>query len=151
MNCKHCNVDTNKVIYTSKQWNLVFHKQDYLGRCILSTIRHVDNFSKLTDEEVIDLRNLLNSIEVTLKKLYGCTMLNWCCNMNNVYSRIDTPNPHVHIHVRPRYQNTVNINNVDYKDKEFGEHYDRFAPIQFDSETINIIFESFKSEFLNSI
>ncbi len=146
VNCRHCNPDKNAIIYKGKFWTLVFHKQDYLGRCILNTNRHINNFSKLTDVELIDLRNMLSAVENELKDLFGCTMLNWVCNMNNAYSE-EKPNPHVHIHIRPRYKNQVNINGVIYEDKEFGSHYDRNASIQFDDSTIKFIFNQIKNNF----
>lgn len=34
-----------------------------------------------------------------------------------------TPNPHLHIHVRPRYKNAVVINDHAYIDTEFAHHY----------------------------
>ena len=150
MDCKHCKIDENKIIYKGEYWTLSFHKQDYLGRCVLSTNRHVDNFNKLSDKEVISLRNMLHAIECELKDLYECSMLNWCCNMNNVYSE-NTTNPHVHIHVRPRYKNIVKVNGVYYKDNEFGSHYDRNAKIQFDEETIKMIYSQMKNNFTKYI
>ena len=146
MSCKHCNIDESKVLYKSKYWTLSFHKQDYLGRCILSTNRHLDKFSCLTDDETISLRNHLKALEDMLRDLYGCTMLNWCCNMNNAYAK-ENPQPHVHIHIRPRYKNEVVVNGTNYKDKEFGAHYDRFAPIQFDEITTTIIYNQMKDNF----
>lgn len=145
-NCKHCNPVKEKIVFCGKFWTLIFHKQDYLGRCILITNRHIDNIAKLDDEEVIDLRNMLSALEGELRDLYGCTMLNWCCNMNNVQSR-ENPNPHVHIHIRPRYKNQVNVNGVVYKDKEFGSHYDRSAPVQFDEQTTKFIYKQMKGNF----
>ncbi|MCQ2555830.1 MAG: HIT family protein [Clostridia bacterium] len=145
-NCKHCNHDENKIIYRSKFWTLVFHKQDYLGRCILDANRHVDNFNKLSDDEVVDLRNVLLALENELKDLYNCTMLNWCCNMNNVWSE-DNPSPHVHIHVRPRYKDAIKVNGEIYQDKEFGAHYDRNASIQFSEATIQHIYNEMKNNF----
>ena len=150
MNCKHCNIDENKVIYKGKYWTLSIHKQDYLGRCVLTTNRHIDNFNKLSDEEVVSLRNMLTAIEDELKDLYGCTMLNWCCNMNNVYAE-DKPEPHVHIHIRPRYKEMVDVNGINYKDNEFGSHYNRFAKVQFNNETINMIYNHMKENFYKYI
>lgn len=146
MECYYCTPDESKVLYKGKFWTLVFHKQDYLGRCVLNTNRHIDNFSKLSDDEIIDLRNMLSAVENEPKDLFGCTMLNWACNMNNVYSE-ENPNPHVHIHIRPRYKNPVNINGTIYVDREFGSHYDRKASVQFDTVTIKFIFNQIKNNF----
>ncbi len=143
MNCYHCNIDKNKIILKNDYWTLSFHKQDYLGRCVLSTNRHVETFTEITNDELISFKKMLKAIENLLKDLYGCSMLNWCCNMNNVFSK-KNPNPHVHIHIRPRYKEVVEINNTTYKDKEFGSHYDRFAKVQFDEQTIDLIYNQIK-------
>lgn len=144
--CKFCNNENNRIVFRGKFWTLAFHKQDYLGRCVLYTNRHVDNFNELYDSELVDMRNMLAGVEKELKDLFGCTMLNWCCNMNNVYAE-ENPEPHVHIHIRPRYKEEVNVNGIVYHDKEFGSHYDRKAPVQFDEDTIKYIYKQMKGNF----
>lgn len=42
--------------------------------------------------------------------------------MNNFYKEAQ-PNPHLHIHVRPRYKAPIVINNHYYADAEYGHHY----------------------------
>ena len=42
--------------------------------------------------------------------------------MNNFYKEV-TPNPHVHLHLRPLYKNAISINNHSYIDTEFAHHY----------------------------
>ena len=42
--------------------------------------------------------------------------------MNNFYKESE-PNPHLHIHVRPRYGKPVMLNESTYTDSEFGHHY----------------------------
>ena len=42
--------------------------------------------------------------------------------MNSFY-KDSTPNPHLHIHVRPRYDKPVVIDGNTYIDNEFGHHY----------------------------
>ena len=41
--------------------------------------------------------------------------------MNDFYKN-ETPNPHVHLHVRPRYGNAIVINKHTYIDTEFAHH-----------------------------
>ncbi len=150
MNCTHCDHTNKSVIYKSKYWTIVLHKQDYLARCVVDLNRHVNNFARLSNEEVIELRDLLGKYEVMLKDLFGCTMLNWCCNMNNAYG--EGRDAHVHIHVRPRYKNSVTIKDITYVDKEFGAHYDRKAPVQFNQDTQDFIYKKLAenaSKYLN--
>lgn len=42
--------------------------------------------------------------------------------MNSFYKE-STPDPHLHIHVRPRYDKPVMLNGSTYIDSEFGHHY----------------------------
>ena len=42
--------------------------------------------------------------------------------MNSFYKESE-PNPHLHIHVRPRYDKPVMVNGSNYTDSEFGHHY----------------------------
>ena len=42
--------------------------------------------------------------------------------MNGFYKEA-APDPHLHIHVRPRYDKPVMLNGSAYADGEFGHHY----------------------------
>ena len=42
--------------------------------------------------------------------------------MNNFYKESE-PDPHLHIHVRPRYDKPIVLNGSTYPDSEFGHHY----------------------------
>ena len=42
--------------------------------------------------------------------------------MNSFYKESE-PDPHLHIHVRPRYDEPVIVNGNAYIDSEFGHHY----------------------------
>ena len=42
--------------------------------------------------------------------------------MNSFYKET-APDPHLHIHVRPRYDKPVMLNESIYTDSEFGHHY----------------------------
>ena len=42
--------------------------------------------------------------------------------MNSFYKEA-APDPHLHIHVRPRYDKPVMLNGNAYADGEFGHHY----------------------------
>lgn len=47
---------------------------------------------------------------------------NWSCLLNDFY-KITAPNPHLHLHVRPRYKNPFLLNGTQYIDEDFGHHY----------------------------
>ncbi len=77
---------------------------------------------ELTDDEWKELRKLICKVETCLKTVLGATLCNWSCLMNNFYKESE-PNPHLHIHVRPRYNEPVMVNGHTYTDSEIGHHY----------------------------
>ncbi|MBP3273147.1 MAG: HIT family protein [Ruminococcus sp.] len=125
-NCEWCNLseaDKQFQVYESKSWSVFLSdEQDYIGRCILVLKRHCGAMSELTDDEWDELRKLVCKVEAYLKTVLGATLCNWSCLMNSFYKESE-PNPHLHIHVRPRYDEPVMVNEHSYVDSEFGHHY----------------------------
>ena len=110
-------------VYESKCWSVFLSdEQDYIGRCILVLKRHCNSMSELTGEEWEELHNLVCKAEACLKAVLGATLCNWSCLMNSFFKDA-APNPHLHIHVRPRYEKPVMLNGNTYTDSEFGHHY----------------------------
>ncbi|MBR0137329.1 MAG: hypothetical protein IJM15_02860 [Erysipelotrichaceae bacterium] len=125
-NCKWCNLSEEEKrfqLFESKSWSVFLSdEQDYIGRCILVLKRHCHSLSELTDDEWEELHNLIYKNEECLKSVLGATLCSWSCLMNSFYKE-ETPDPHLHIHVRPRYEKPVIINGNTYADGEFGHHY----------------------------
>lgn len=126
-NCDWCNLseeDKRFQVYESTFWSVFLSdEQDYIGRCILVLKCHCGSMTELTDGEWEDLRNLICKVEICLKTVLGATLLcNWSCLMNSFYKETE-PNPHLHMHVRPRYDEPVMVNGNTYIDSEFGHHY----------------------------
>ena len=65
---------------------------------------------------------IVDKLEKLYKERLGADLCNWSCLMNSFYKESD-PNPHLHIHVRPRYKESLMINNNPYIDTEFAHHY----------------------------
>ena len=126
-NCTWCNISEEEkkyLIVQSQYWSVYLaDKQDYIGRCILVLNRHCESLSKLDDEEWAELKVLIERLETAITSSLGANMFNWSCLMNDFY-KSETPNPHLHIHVRPRYNTPVIINGKEYFDEEFAHHYD---------------------------
>ena len=78
--------------------------------------------SELTDGEWDELRSLVRKVEACFKDVLGAALCNWSCLMNHFYKEAE-PDPHLHIHVRPRYDKPIMINGSTYADSEFGHHY----------------------------
>ncbi len=125
-NCNWCNLseeDKRFQVYESTFWSVFLSdEQDYIGRCVLVLKRHCGSMTEQTDDEWEDLRNLICKVEICLKTVLGATICNWSCLMNSFFKEIE-PNPHLHIHVRPRYDKPAIVNGSTYIDSEFGHHY----------------------------
>ena len=125
-NCSWCNLteeDKRYQLYETVFWSVFLsYEQDYIGRCILVLKRHCGSMSELTDDEWEELHKLICKVETCLKTVLGATLCNWSCLMNSFYKESE-PDPHLHIHVRPRYDEPVMVNGHAYIDSEFGHHY----------------------------
>ncbi|MEK6860643.1 MAG: HIT family protein [Nanoarchaeota archaeon] len=146
MKCLHCeSLYINKsLIYESKYWRITLAPdQGYLGRCYINLRRHIEKLSELKKEEWIDFAELVKIMESALKKAFCVVMFNWTCLMNNAYQD-ELPNPHVHWHLRPRYDHKVEFSGVIFEDKEFGKHYDRTRNLEVSDEIRNKIISRIK-------
>lgn len=116
-------------LYQGEYWNVIFVDwcQEFVGDCIISCNK--ESLSDLTDEEWIELGKLEKELERITKKVFGATMFNFACLMNNAYR--DNEKPHVHFHFIPRYRNEISLFNKKYKDKHFGYNMWKWALSHF--------------------
>ena len=125
-NCVWCNLseeDKQYQVYETAFWSVYLSdEQDYIGRCILVLKRHCSSMSEMNADEWEDLRKLICKVETCLKMVLGAALCNWSCLMNSFYKESES-DPHLHIHVRPRYDKPVMVNGNIYTDSEFGHHY----------------------------
>ena len=103
-------------------------------------------------EEWKELGNIESELERVCKKIFGATMFNFCCLMNDAYK--DNEKPHVHFQFIPRYKNEIRIFNKVYKDKHFGYNFWKWALNKFKrqkdiytKEERKLIFNMMKVEF----
>ena len=122
--CEWCAYKENKwLLHKSSHWSVYLADvQDYVGRCILVLNRHCGSLSELDLSEWIELKTIVDKLEYIYKEVLGAELSNWSCLLNNFYKGT-TPDPHLHLHVRPRYKNEIIINNHAYTDAEFAHHY----------------------------
>ena len=124
--CDWCSLkeeDKRSLVYESTSWSVFLaDEQDYIGRCILVLKRHCGSLSELTDDEWEELHRIVRKLETGFKTVLGAALCNWSCLMNSFYKE-PAPDPHLHIHVRPRYDRPVTVNGNTYADTEFGHHY----------------------------
>ena len=116
-------------LYKGKYWDVIFVDwcQEFIGDCIISCNK--ESLSELTNEEWIELGELEKELERITKKVFGATMFNFACLMNNAYR--DNEKPHVHFHFIPRYRDEISLFNKKYKDKHFGYNMWKWALNRF--------------------
>ncbi len=116
---------TGEKIFETTFWQVYLaENQTYLGYCIVSLKRRdCGDLADLTAEEVLDFLELTKKFEKGVRKAFGATMFNWSCLMNLAYQNTP-PNPHLHWHVRPRYDRDVIVAGVTFVDALFGQHYE---------------------------
>lgn len=126
MNCEFCELvefDNEYFVGETKCWKIYLaNDQNYPGRCIIPLKVHRNNLSELTPEEFADMQVVVNVMERIGKQVFPATNFNWTCLMNGGYGTTP-PNPHVHLHFIPRYQNPVETRDGDFVDETFGTHY----------------------------
>lgn len=121
--CNFTNEEKQSILFESVYWYVFLaDNQDYIGRCVIVLKRHSVSLSDLDLSEWIELKEIINKLESCFEKILGADLCNWSCLMNNFYKSA-TPNPHLHLHARPRYRNAITINGSSYADIEFGHHY----------------------------
>ena len=150
-NCDWCNLSEEEKhfqVYESKSWSVFLSdEQDYIGRCILVLKRHCSSMSEMNADEWEDLRKLICKVETCLKMVLGAALCNWSCLMNSFYKESE-PDPHLHIHVRPRYDKPVMVNGNIYTDSEFGHHYAMNKCVAIPDDDRETVFSMLK-EWLN--
>ena len=116
-------------LYESKTWKVVFGDwdQSFPGYTVISCEK--ESLSDLNDKDWTELGKIEKELERITKKLFGATMHNFACLMNNAYR--DNETPHVHFHFVPRYKNKVIILNKKYKDKHFGYNFWKWSMNKF--------------------
>lgn len=142
-NCDICQFlkKNPNLIAQSKYWLInLAPDQAYLGRCYILLKRHSRDLANLSLEEWEDFMKIIKKLEASLSKAFDATLFNWGCLMNNAYQR-KIPNPHVHWHFRPRYNQLVRFAGLTFRDEEFGHHYKEGAERTLDQNTLNKIKE----------
>lgn len=139
-------------LYKGKNWDVIFGDwcQEFIGYCIIGNDK--ESLSELTPEACEELGKLEKELERVCKKVFGATMFNFACLMNNAYR--EKEKPHVHYHFVPRYKNELKLFGKVYKDKHFGYNFWKWALSKFKcqkdiftKEERLKIFEMMKEEF----
>ena len=149
-NCSCCNLtdeDRKYLLYENQYWSVYLaDEQDYVGRCIVVSRRHCASLAELDEAEWNNLRVVIQMVEGCLKELLGADVCNWSCLLNDFY-KASEPDPHLHMHCRPRFRKPVIINGNEYTDEEFGHHYAPHKKTQLQDADRESLFMTLKQRF----
>lgn len=146
--CEWCEYKDNEwLLCKSAYWSVYLADiQDYVGRCVLVLNRHGGSISELDMPEWVELKTIIDRLEYIYKEVLGAELCNWSCLLNSFYKEAE-PNPHLHLHVRPRYKNAIVINNHSYIDAEFAHHYALKKEVSLLDDDRQILYALMKKHF----
>ncbi len=124
-NCEVCAfLPTNKTLFETDKWAIsLAADQGYLGRCYVTLKQHKSDMAELTTDEWLEFAEVVKKLEAGIRQAFGATLFNWSCLMNNAF-QVSPALPHVHWHVRPRYEKPIIFEGQEFVDPLFGHHYD---------------------------
>ncbi len=130
----------NNIVTEGKYWQLILHEdQTYLGRCILASKANKKSFSEFTTEEASELFEIMKMIEIAMQKAFKATYFNWTALNNDAYKK-DNPNKYsFHLHLRPRYEYPIHVENNVFTDPNYGHHYERHTDMHVSDEVMELI------------
>lgn len=122
--CSLCEIAQRQIV-RGEYWTLVLNaNQSTLGRVFFALNRHLTDVTSITDAEQRGLWRGLRVVKATLDALFAPDHYNYVFLMN-----VD---PHVHMHVYPRYMTDRRYLTQPFTDTMFGRHYDASQRVQID-------------------
>ena len=112
-----------------RRWTLMVHpNQSYLGRAICYLNTYKETLAELTEEECLELLDIIRQYQVALTKLWQPDGWN--------YAQLGNIVPHLHVHFIPRYKSRRVWEDVTFTDERWGDHYAP-APAREEDKNIN--------------
>ena len=149
-NCESChflqNTDDSRLVYEGRYWRLELNPdQQYLGKSIVTLRRHASSLSELTQDEGMELWELVKRFETSVNAEFKPTHFNWSCLMNNTAGE-GSP-VHVHWHAIPRYKEKRVVNGINFVDQRWPKSARDMEPNNPDEETLEAIRDKIKARF----
>ncbi len=112
-----------------KYWTLALnHDQYYLGRSICYLNTYKEKISDLTQEEYLELFEIIKKYQDALINLWQTDWWN--------YAQLGNEVPHIHFNFIPRYKEKRIFENVEFLDEQWGKNYSP-QPKQLRDENLN--------------
>ena len=130
MKCSICQIlqsgQDEEILLQSDHWRVVLAPdQAYLGRSYVTLLEHRSSLADLSSNQWLDLQLVIQTYEEMMLMALDSTLCNWVCLMNNAVR--DGEETHVHWHVRPRHAGLVVLGGMEFRDPNYGHHYDSAA------------------------
>ncbi|EDY83258.1 hypothetical protein VDG1235_2883 [Verrucomicrobiia bacterium DG1235] len=122
----------DRIIAFTQLFKVLLHPdQTSIGSVLIASRRHVGQISGFGNEEKREFIDLISDFEVALEAAFGADLINIYYQRNWAYRSINPdpplkdgkPNPHVHLHVIPRYSKKVSFEEEEWVDQSFGEPF----------------------------
>lgn len=115
----------SRAIIENDSWRATLGaNQGYVGTLFIELLEHQERLADLSNAQWLGFAAIVRQAERIEAEAFGAAMFNWSCFMNNLY-KATPPTPHVHWHVRPRYNREVVVAGQRFVDPNFGHHYDK--------------------------
>jgi len=139
----------------TKHWKLTYWRnQAYLGRALITSQRHFGTYEEMTDEEAQEYREILRVFLPAIQQASGAAHFNVAYLMNQAY-REETPDPHFHWHVIPRYAEPCTFADEQFEDPDFGNSFDfcrkQYLEGEFQKKAIKVIRSFMNIHYLLSL
>ena len=137
--CTLCNPDPAYAVAENDHWVMALNKnQATLGRVFFALKRHETDVTALTEDERETLWRFLSEGKNALTALFAPDHFNYMFLMN-----VD---PHVHMHIFPRYQGGREFAGQTWTDDRYGDHYDPTQTRPLDDSTRDALAAALRHE-----
>ena len=134
--CVLCGPLSAYEISALRHWRVVLnHNQDKLGKCMVCLKRHDEDVCNLSDEEVCELWDILRRLKAALVSAFQPDHFNYAFLMNQ--------DPHVHMHVIPRYRSRRTFAGSGFQDID--ETTSRKLPENAERELVRILTDAMEA------
>lgn len=120
--CQYCQIagGYGELIEETPYWMIFLApSQRYLGTCVVALKSKRQSLSELEDSEWKDFILIVRRMENSVNKAFKPALFNWSCFKNAAF-RDGDPNPEIHWHFIPRYQEEVQFSGLKFLDPDFG-------------------------------
>lgn len=139
MDCSLCQPLHDDEVWSGPHWSVVVNRnQNQLGKVFLVLKRHETDVANLSDDEVLALWTAIRSVKDVLVSQFQPDHFNYAFLMNQ--------DPHVHLHVIPRYKTPRDFAGQTFEDSDSVPRRQLSAEVY--QEIVSAIREAFAGNFI---